>query len=338
MGHAPASGRDIVVVGASAGGVEALQTLVSGLPEDLPAAVLVVLHLPTTAPSALPRILDRAGPLPARHAQDGDPLTPGQIYVAAPGRHLVLEGDRVRLEFGARENNHRPAIDPLFRSAALAHGNRVVAVILSGTLDDGAAGTQAVTRAGGVAVVQDPDGSPYPQMALNAIAADDPDHVVPLDRIAGVVASLVWDGARVAARPDRSTADPAGEGVPPAEGPRAPLDEPAAFGCPECGGALLEVDGGGTLRFRCRVGHAYNTESLDEAQAASLEAALWSALRALDERAELAQRVAQRLTDEKTPRRRERYLKRAQEAGDQAALIRDVLRRGLTAPPERAAL
>lgn len=175
-------------------------------------------------------------------------------------------------------------------------------------------------------------------MPVNAIAADSPEHVVPLDRVAGVVASLMWNGGPMASGPDRTTPDPAGEGIPPAEGPRPTLGEPAVFGCPECGGPLLEVEGGGTLRFRCRVGHALKAESLDEAQAESVEAALWSALRALEERGELARRIARRLAEGNARNERARYVESAGEADEHAALIRDVLRRGLTAVREEAAL
>lgn len=183
MGVAPVH-RDVVVVGASAGGVEAISRLVKGLPGDLPAAVLVCLHVSSGSPSALPQILRRAGALPAEHAHDGAPVEHGHIYVAPPNQHLLLDGDRMTLSTGARENGHRPAVDPLFRSAARSMGPRVIGVILSGMLDDGAAGLWAVKSRGGLAVVQSPDDAAYAAMPANAIAATAVDRVLPVAEIA----------------------------------------------------------------------------------------------------------------------------------------------------------
>src|SRR5436190_15696243 len=153
--------RDVVVIGTSAGGIEALQQVARGLPADLPATVLIVIHLPPRSPGLLPRILSRAGPLPAAHAEDGEEIRRGRIYVAPAGFHMLLDDGRIRLVAGARENLHRPAIDPLFRSAAVSHGRRVTGVVLTGALDDGTAGLRAIKRCGGVTVVQDPAEATY---------------------------------------------------------------------------------------------------------------------------------------------------------------------------------
>src|SRR5579864_7798260 len=176
-------GHDIIVIGASAGGVEALVKLVGQLPGDLPAAVFVVLHIPAESPSLLPGILERSGPLPASQPGDNEAIRSGHIYVASPDYHLLIEQGRVRQMRGPKENRHRPAIDPLFRSAALTYGPRVVGVILTGALDDGTAGLLAVKRRGGVAIVQDPDEALYPSMPLSALENVEVDYTLPLASI-----------------------------------------------------------------------------------------------------------------------------------------------------------
>jgi two-component system chemotaxis response regulator CheB len=180
-----------VVVGASAGGIEALKTLAAGLPPELPAAVAVVLHVSPHADSRLPEILARAGLLPVSHASDGEPLRTGHIYVAPPDRHLLLRDGRCVVTLGPRENYARPAIDPLFRSAAAEFGHRVVAVVLSGTLSDGVAGAKAVSQAGGSVIVQDPSRAVFPDLPWNAITRDHPDRVLPPEQIAAEISAQV---------------------------------------------------------------------------------------------------------------------------------------------------
>src|SRR5436190_7735727 len=196
--------RDIVVMGASAGGVETLAELVSGLPEEFPAAIFVVLHLLPTAHSVLPEILDRSGTLPAAAAVDDEDIDRGRIYVAPPDRHLLLGPGRVSLTRGPRENGHRPAVDPLFRSAARAYRQRVIAVVLSGSLDDGTAGLRLVKRMGGTTVAQDPDDALYPSMPASAIANNSVDCVAPLAEMAGLLSRLVDSAIDI---PDRPSAD-----------------------------------------------------------------------------------------------------------------------------------
>src|SRR5205823_395009 len=184
------SGSDIVVVGASAGGVEALMRFARALPPDFPAPILVVLHVPATSSSVLPSILDRAGALAAVHAEDGMKIEAGHLYVAPPDRHLRIDGDRLRLDPGPRENGHRPAIDPLFRSAAAAYGSRAAGVVLSGTLDDGTVGLHAIKEAGGATLAQDPDDALYPAMPANAIAYARPDFVLPVEELVDTLVGL----------------------------------------------------------------------------------------------------------------------------------------------------
>ena len=297
--------RDLVVVGASAGGVDALQELVRGLPPEFPAAVMVVLHVASTGTSVLPQILSRRGPLPAAFAEDGDELRRGQIYVAPADHHMLVQDDRIRLTQGPRENGHRPAIDSLFRSAARAARERCVGVILSGLLDDGASGLRLIKQYGGASVVQDPDDALFPSMpqAAMAIAAID------------VVAAARVMGARLCTLVEQ----PVG---PPPEHPYETVEgAPTTLTCPECGGTLWEQEDGPELRFVCRVGHAYSLGALVEEQGRSLETTLWSAVRALEERADLNMRLARRSRG--TPQ--EQYEERGAEAGARARTLREIL-------------
>lgn len=339
VGHWPDNGRRIVAVGASAGGVEALQQMVSSLPADLAAAVFVVLHFPARGESALPRILERAGPLPASHARDGERVEAGRIYVAPPDRHLLVERGSTKLVRGPRENNHRPAIDPLFRSAALTYGSQAVGVILSGTLDDGAAGLRAVTVAGGVGIVQDPGEAPYGDMPRNAIRADEPQYVLPLGEIGPALARLTSE-ERPAAEEDMDETE---SEVRYAELDLNTVQQAAVPGavvplsCPDCGGTLWELEEGERVRFRCRVGHAFGPDSMDEAQEKALETALWAALRALEERAALSRRLAGRMEDEALARQRLRFEGAARQAEQDSGAIREVLLGLRPRQPEEAA-
>jgi two-component system chemotaxis response regulator CheB len=321
-------GRDIIVVGASAGGVEALTQLVRGLPADLPAAVFVVLHVPPHGTSVLPNILRRAGRLPADHARDGEPIVPGRVFVAPPDYHLLLKDGHVRLARGPTENSHRPSIDPLFRTAARRHGRRVIGVVLSGVLDDGTAGLLAIKNRGGLAVVQRPDDALYSGMPQNALDNVAVDHSL---RVAEIGPLL----ARLAAEPPAAPEPP----VPPElelETDMAELEVDAlqrpdrpgnlsGFGCPECGGTLWELHEGDMVRYRCRVGHAWSPDSLLAKQSDGLEAALWTALRALEERAVLATKMARRADLRSYDLVAAKFRDQANEAAAHARVIRNVL-------------
>ncbi|HEV7965756.1 MAG TPA: chemotaxis protein CheB [Actinoplanes sp.] len=319
--------RDVVAVGASAGGVEALRALVAGLPSDLAAAVLVVLHMPREAPSALPQILDRSGPLPATVAVDGEELRPGHIYVAVADHHLLVLDHRVRLSHGPAENGHRPAIDPLFRSVARAAGPRAVAVVLSGARDDGAVGAAAVAARGGVTIVQDPEDALCGSMPRAAIARRRPDYVARAAEIGGLLSGLITM--------------PLPEQLPTALGDARLDDEvamsdfadittdqlltvPAGYGCPSCGGGLFELEQTPAPRYRCRIGHAWSPESLLDEQAVTTEGALWMALRALEEKSALSRRMASSRTGLSYGDRFDRMARDAEQAG---ALIRSLIER-----------
>jgi two-component system, chemotaxis family, protein-glutamate methylesterase/glutaminase len=318
----------LVVVGASAGGVEALKTFVAGLPPELPAAVGVVLHVSPNGRSRLPEILSRAGRLPTAHALDGEPIRAGRIYVAVPDRHLVARRGRWVVVRGPRENHARPAIDPLFRSAALEYGRSAIAVVLTGSRGDGVVGAAAVSARGGVVIVQDPEEAEFGGMPSSTISGDHPDRIMPLATIAPAVVEALDqlpEEKRMRENADEemsletrySTLDR--ETIERAR----PPGEPSAFSCPACGGVLWEVDDGGPLRYRCRVGHAYTPEAVYEDQTDAVEYALWAAFRALHERAELTHRIAHRTRSSGATSKRFEDLSR--EALDQANLIRTVL-------------
>jgi len=291
--------RKRIAMGASAGGVETLTRLVSGLPGGLDAAVLVTLHVSPTGSSVLPSILGRAGPLRATHARDGEELEPSRIYVAPPNHHLLVADGHLRLSHGPRENGHRPAVDPLLRTAGRAFGQDAIGVVLSGTLDDGAAGLLALRMAGGVGVVQDPDDALYPGMPRTAVVLARPEYVVPLDRLAPTLVELV-------ARPPDPDPQPKSkeenvesqlEGTDPGSPEPVPEGTHTGLTCPECHGAMWEIRDGQLVQYRCRVGHAYGEQSYSAAQQASVEASLWAAMRALEERVALLRRISERIRD-----------------------------------------
>ncbi len=321
--------HDIIVVGASAGGVEALTTLIRTLPADLPAAVFVVLHIPPQSPSLLPTILNRAGVLDAVQATDGAPIQHGRIYVAPPDNHLLLERGHIRVVHGPKENRHRPAVDPLFRTAALAYGPRVVGVILTGSLDDGTAGLSAVKRRGGVAIVQDPDEALYPSMPRSALENVEVDYCLPLAQIAPTLVRL----ANEPAEEEGVYSVPSDMGMesryPKLDMAAVNNDEgvgtPSVFSCPECGGGLHEIQDGELLRFRCRVGHAYSIQSMLAEQSEALEQALWVALNTLEESASLSHRMAQHARVGGRDSLASRFEKKMQDIQQHAALIRQVL-------------
>jgi two-component system chemotaxis response regulator CheB len=304
----------LVAVGASAGGVEALSVFVAGLPPDLPASVLVVLHVGRDAPTVLDRILTRHGHLPAEPAVDGAELLPGHVYVGVPDCHTLFEDGRVRLDHGPRENGHRPAVDPLMRSLAPL-GERVAGVILSGARDDGTAGLRAIKQAGGWALVQDPAEASAPSMPASAAAGVAVDAVLPVAALAGAVTELAVHGRL----PDPESRDMTDESPSPPNGVSAvPATPSTTFACPDCGGVLIEDPDGGAPTFRCQVGHRYGIESLVGMHGEKVEEALWTAVRSLTERARMLERVAERMSGTSHAR----TLEQAQECIHKADTIR----------------
>jgi two-component system chemotaxis response regulator CheB len=330
---------DVVVIGASAGGVGSLQRVVEHIQRDFPAAILIALHLPDGIRSMLPQILERAGNLPAGQARDGDRIESGRIYVAPAGFHLTVVRGYMAVTRGAREHGHRPAIDPLFRSAAVAYGRRAIGVILSGSLHDGTVGLREIKRAGGLAIVQDPNDTEWPSMPLSALRHVDVDHTVPASQIGTLLQQLViMPSGSAATMPDRDENRPKDElELTMHEDERDHPGEPSPYSCPECGGVLWELRDGELIRFRCRVGHAYTSETLTTEQALTVEHALWSALRALEEHAAVRRRMAERaiLNGKKTTA--ERYRKRARELDEQAQQVRNLVLAGTGAADEESA-
>jgi two-component system chemotaxis response regulator CheB len=303
--------------------VDTLRALVRDLPADLPAAICVVLHISPTSGSLLAPILDRVSGLRVQVAEHGMPLREGNVYVAPADRHLLIGERDLELTAGPRENGVRPAVDPMFRSLARSHGSRAVAVVLSGALDDGSAGAVTVAAAGGTVVVQDPADAIVPGMPESAVNAGSPRHVIPLAQMAPML-------ARLAAAPEDDE-DHEGDGPmaarddsPDPETLYRPGGPPSALSCPECRGPLWEIAEGALTRYRCRVGHAYSEETLVAEHTAGVEAALWSAIEVLEERAELLRKVADRARPAK-PGAANRLEEGARDALKRAMVIREVL-------------
>jgi two-component system chemotaxis response regulator CheB len=315
----------VVGIGASAGGIESLRELVSQLPATLDAALLVVLHVSPTSPSVLPEILARAGKLPVHHAIDGEALARGTVLVAPPDYHLLCDDAVVRLDRGPRENGHRPAVDRLFRTMAAAHGERSVAVVLSGTLDDGTAGVTSVLAAGGRAVAQDPAEALYPDMPRNAARFGLGCEVLPVREIAERIVALASAQEPPDEPPGRSEPVMDEQAPRPDSQTAAQPGEPSGLVCPECGGGLWETESSGVIRLRCRVGHAYTVDGYLAEQARSLEGALWTAVRALDERAAVSRRLATRFGGGGHQATAARYQRLAEEYLAQGEVIRGLL-------------
>jgi two-component system chemotaxis response regulator CheB len=305
-----ASRHDIIVVGTSAGGVEALQTLAARLPADLPAAVFVTMHVAPRAKSVLPEILSRAGVLPAMHATNGAPIENGIIYIAPPDHHLVIEPGHMHLTSGPREQHHRPCINVMFRSAAAAYGDRVVGVVMSGELDDGTAGLWEIERRRGITVVQNPEEAAFPSMPLSALREVEVDHTVNAAELGPLLARLAGTSLVTAAAKNNF------------EGKDMPEDvQLTDLTCPECRGTIWEVRRGKNKDYRCRVGHSYSAKSMLAGHFAAQEKALYAAIVALEEGASLANRLAAHFEGEGG----ERLRGEAQQRQAQAETIRGLL-------------
>jgi two-component system chemotaxis response regulator CheB len=319
--------RDVIVIGASAGGVEALVDLFSMLPPHFDAVVFVVLHVAPTSSTALASILARKTKMHVHDARDRERVTAGHVYIACPDHHLLVKESLVRLARGPQENGHRPAIDPLFRSAARAYGPRVIGIVLSGSLDDGTSGLAAVKMRGGLAIVQEPSSATFPSMPQSAIDNVAVDHIVSIPLLAALLPKLIAEDVPDEIEPPSPVADAQTEVAffdsTAADRAREP-GAPSAFSCPDCHGVLWQLNEGELLRYRCRTGHAYSEQALLAQQSESLEEALWVAYRALRERAALAHRMAARAPGMNAAAQTQ-LVERARSADAHAAVVRDLL-------------
>ncbi|MCW7537042.1 chemotaxis protein CheB [Aquabacterium sp. A7-Y] len=319
--------RDVVVIGASAGGVVGLQRLVAGLSADFPATLLVVLHVGAHH-STLPALLSRAGPLPACRARHGEAVLPGRIYVAPPDHHLLVARDTLRLTRGPKENHSRPAVDPLFRSAAVEYGPRVVGVVLTGYLDDGSDGARAVAECGGVVVVQDPAEAFAPEMPDSALRAVRTAQASPLAEIPALLEQLTREELALppVAVPETLLVENA---ISLLEGHSVEelkkIASPSSLTCPDCGGSLWRIKDGERPRFRCHTGHAFSELALRDAQRSATEESLWSAVRSQQEEALLAQEMAQSLRLLGEDRRAKAEDVRAQKLMQRVKVLRSLL-------------
>ena len=310
--------------------MEALRELASQLPSGLPAALFAVWHMAPDGESVLPRVIARAGPLPAAHPRDREPIARGRIYVAPPDHHMLLENGHVRIVRGPRENRFRPAVDPLFRSAAYVYGPRVIGVVLTGALDDGTSGLWTIKLRGGTAIVQDPEEALHPSMPRNALDNVAVDHTAPLAGIAALIARLVREDAP----PDPEV---------PMESKRKleaeiriaqEADEPeheafdggelSPFTCPECHGVLARMREGSILRFRCHTGHAFSAESLLASLHEQVEARVWDAVRAVDETTMLLEHIGRHLEKAGDRDAARRCFDKAREARERSRPLREV--------------
>lgn len=317
-------GRNIIVVGGSAGGLQALLPIVGALPAAFPAAILGAFHTAADSAGTLPGIVGRSTELKVTFAEDEGPMHSGQLYLAPPDRHLLVKRGWLRVVRGPKEHGFRPAIDPLFRSAAAAYGPQVIGVLLSGGMNDGAAGMAAIKREGGTTIAQDPDEAVVANMPRSAIRRNVVDHILRAGEIGKLLLRLVAEPVAQTMSERHIPVDPTESQVDAVKSGRL-AGPPSIFTCPECGGSLWELSESGTPVFRCHVGHGFSPESLIATQDARLEEALWSAVRALEERAELSSRMAERARNGNMQTLHEHYLKRSQEAEGRARFLRELL-------------
>jgi two-component system chemotaxis response regulator CheB len=321
--------RDIVVLGASAGGVETLSELVGKLPKDFPAAVFVVMHLSPFSPSSLPQILSNSGPLPAFHPKDGETIRPGRIYVALPDRHLLVEKNKVRVANGPKENRFRPSVDALFRSVAYACGSRVIGAVLTGSLDDGTSGLWAIKRRGGIAIIQDPGEATFSSMPANVLKQVKVDYTVRIAAMGELLCRLVAKPVGKTPKLGKSELRRMELEVRIASRDNAfeqgimELGKLSPFTCPECNGALVHLAEGNIIRFRCHTGHSFTPSALLAGATEANEALLWQAMRGMEEVTMLLEQIGKHFADKGEARVAQLFIRKAQKNRVRAQVIHD---------------
>ncbi len=323
----------IIVIGASAGGFEALQTLVAGLPKDLNASIFVVWHMAPEVRGVLPHVLNKRGTLPVSNAVDGEAIETGRIYIAPPDRHMVLEADCVRVTRGPKENRFRPAVDPLFRSAAYAFGRRVIGIILSGALDDGSSGLWTIKNSGGIAIVQHPRDAAVPSMPESALRLVDADYTAPVATIAAIIIQLcasahthstenIQLNMEAKERADAEIRAAKNEG---GAYEIMQYGDLSPYACPECHGVLTALREGGRIRFRCHTGHAYSADSLLTSLLENIDDGLWNAIRGLEESAMLLNHLGDHSAERNQPNLAAQYFNKAKDATERISILKTLL-------------
>jgi two-component system chemotaxis response regulator CheB len=325
------SERNIIVIGGSSGSFEGFKRIAAGLPKDLHASIFIVWHMAPDLRSVLPKVLNSVGPLFASDAREGELIEPGRIYVARPDHHLIIEGTHVRTTRGPKENRFRPALDPLFRSAAYNYGPRVIGVILSGGLDDGTSGLWTIKNRGGIAIVQDPNDAEMPSMPENAIREVNVDHIVPVAGMAELLARLSrQEVPEIAEAPMQDNAEDditrleiriaaEGNGL---EAGVPDWGELSPFACPDCHGVLAKIKDGNRPRYRCHTGHAFSSDSLLAALTHTIEESLWSAIRGVDESIILLNHIGDHFAEINQAPSAAKFFQKAKDAAKRNELIR----------------
>jgi two-component system, chemotaxis family, protein-glutamate methylesterase/glutaminase len=326
--------RNIIVIGASAGGFEALQQVVEGFRPDFPAAIFVVWHMSPEVRGMLPLVLNRANTLKAAHAYDGEAIVSGRIYVAKPDHHLLIEPGIVRVARGPKEHRFRPAIDPLFRSAAYAYGPQVIGVVLSGALDDGTAGLWTIKYRGGLAVIQDPADAEVPSMPESARREVTVDHSVPVADMANLLMQISQEPTQHVPQQDTLYDVQTQREISIAKESRAfelgimKFGDPTPYTCPECHGALSTLKDGHYLRFRCHTGHAFSPSSLLAAVSETIEESIWNSIRALEEGILLLNNMGDHYAEANSPKLAARYFQQAQAISERARVLHAMISSG----------
>lgn len=323
--------RNIIVVGASAGGVTALTEFVKTLPANLDASIFVVLHLSPSSPSSLPQILSRFGPLKAAHAEDGEKIKSGRIYVASPDHHMLIEGDRILVRKGPKENRFRPSIDALFRSAAYSYGSRVIGIVLSGMLNDGTSGMWSIQQMGGVIIIQDPADALYDSMPLSVQSEIDVNYCVPVAKMGTLLEELIDTNA-----PKMHEVTPGQMELMKMEVVIAANEnafelgilnrgELTPFTCPECHGVLVGLKEGTTVRYRCHTGHAFTASTLLAGVTESVEEQLWGAMRTLEEATMLLEHISGVFAKAGNEGAAKDFFKKAKESRKRSKVLHDLV-------------